>query len=440
MFKYFPLTEQNKTDMLRVMNMDSIESLFQDIPSSIRLTKPYTLLPKLSENQLRKHLKASQGTVLQSFRGFGAYEHERPAIIDAIASRQEFLTSYTPYQPEVAQGTLQYIFEWQSMMTQLTGMDVSNASMYDGPTALAEAMMMAVNTTSIKRIIVASPLLPHVERVLKTYAKHRDVLLEFVLPKQGQVDQAALESLLLTPCAGVILAYPNRFGVIEYLQDSIAIIKSKKALLITYNDPFALARLKSPREIGADIACGEAQSLGLNPNFGGPFLGYLTTTQDLVRKMPGRICGYTKDNRGQRGFVLTLQTREQHIRREKANSNICSNQSLLALQATVYLSALGKQGLQAAFDQATQVTHYLANALIATKLFSLTFNLPYAYEVTLTSTVNAYQLEEALLKKGYLLGQPLDEKTIIFYGSETKTKADIDAFVQAIIEVSYDLH
>jgi glycine dehydrogenase subunit 1 len=339
----------------------------------------------------------------------------------------------------VAQGTLQYIFEWQSMMTQLTGMDVSNASVYDGPTALAEAMMMAVNVSSIKRILVASPLLPHVERVLKTYAKHRDVVLEFVTANQGQADRTILEKLMATPFAGVILSYPNRFGIIEYLQDVVQTIKAKNALLITYNDPFALARLKSPREIGADIACGEAQSLGLNPNFGGPFLGYLATTQELVRKMPGRICGYTKDNRGQRGFVLTLQTREQHIRREKANSNICSNQSLLALQATVYLSALGKYGLQAAFDQATQVTHYLANTLVATKLFSFTYPAAYAYEVTLTTKLNAYKLEEALLKKGFLLGQPLDEKTIVFYGSETKTKADVDAFVQAIVEVSYDL-
>jgi glycine dehydrogenase subunit 1 len=440
MFKYLPLTLSDQQEMLSVIRAKRIDDLLGDIPQSIRLTKPYNILPRLSESQLRKHLKSNQAQVLQSFRGFGVYEHERPSIIDAISSRQEFLTSYTPYQPEVAQGTLQYIFEWQSMITQLTGMDVSNASMYDGPTALSEAMMMAVAVTGIKRVLIASPLLPHVEAVLTTYAKHREVTLDIVPSKDGLINQEALNQAMMSPFAGVIFSYPNRFGLIEYFDRISPLIKSKKALIISYNDPFALSRLKTPKELGADIVCGEAQSLGLNPSFGGPYLGYLATLNEWIRKMPGRICGYTKDNRGQRGFVLTLQTREQHIRREKANSNICSNQSLLALQATIYMSALGKQGLVQAFDRACSVTRYLVEQLTATGLFTKTYQAPYAYEVTLTSKLNSFALEKALIKKGFLFGYPLNDKQVVFYGSETKTKEEVDAFVLAIKEVQHDLH
>jgi glycine dehydrogenase subunit 1 len=258
--------------------------------------------------------------------------------------------------------------------------------------------------------------------------------------KDGLVDQQALQQAMNSPFAGVIFSYPNRFGLIEYFDRVAPIIKSKKALVISYNDPFALSRLKTPRELGADIVCGEAQSLGLNPSFGGPYLGYLATLNEWVRKMPGRICGYTKDSRGQRGFVLTLQTREQHIRREKANSNICSNQSLLALQATVYMSAMGKQGLVEAFDRACAVTRYLVEQLTATGLFTKTYQAPYAYEVTLTSKVNTFSLEKALVKKGYLSGYPLNDKQLVMYGSETKTKEDVDALIGAIKEVQHDLH
>jgi glycine dehydrogenase subunit 1 len=266
------------------------------------------------------------------------------------------------------------------------------------------------------------------------------VTLEILPSKNGLIDQEALHQAMVSPFAGVIFSYPNRFGLIEYFDQLSPIIKSKQALVISYNDPFALSRLKTPRELGADIVCGEAQSLGLNPSFGGPYLGYLATLNEWIRKMPGRICGYTKDNRGQRGFVLTLQTREQHIRREKANSNICSNQSLLALQATIYMSALGKQGLVEAFDRACSVTRYLVEQLLATGLFTKTYEGPYAYEVTLTSKLNTFALEKALVKKGYLFGYPLNDKQVVIYGSETKTKEDIDAFVLALKEVQHDLH
>jgi glycine dehydrogenase subunit 1 len=439
MFKYIPLTPSNEEAMLKKIGVSSINDLLIDIPSSIRLTKPYHLPPRLSESQIRAHLKSLQGRVLQVFRGFGAYEHERPSIIDAIASRQEFLTSYTPYQPEVAQGTLQYIFEFQSMMTMLTGMDVSNASMYDGSTALAEASMMAVNHTSIRRIVVASPLFPHVLEVLQTYSKYRDVEIVVIPHDQGIIHRQALKDALAKPTAAIIVSNPNAYGVIDAYHDVSALAHQHKALVIAYTDAFALARVASPREQGADIACGEAQSLGIPLSYGGPFLGYLTTTNELLRRMPGRICGLTKDNRGQRGFVLTLQTREQHIRREKANSNICSNQSLLALQATIYLATLGKQGFVEAFNNSVKATHYLADQLIQSKLFTLTFPKPYAYEVTLTYSKNAHRLEEALIKKGYLSGQVIDDHTMVFYASEMKTKVLLDTFIHVIKEVHHDL-
>jgi glycine dehydrogenase subunit 1 len=439
MFKYLPLTDTNRKDMLKVINVPDVDDLLIDIPSSLRLKKPYAILPRLSEHQLRKHLKANQGTVLESYRGFGAYEHERPAIVDTLSSRQEFLTSYTPYQPEVAQGTLQYIFEWQSMITELTGMEVSNASVYDGPTALAEAMMMAVNIATHRRLIVASPLLPHVEKVIQTYAHYRNIILDVLPSKAGLIDINALEKAMQEPFSAVIFSYPNRYGNIEYFDRFVTAIHGQKALVISYNDPFALSRLKTPGSLGADIVCGEAQSLGLPLSFGGPYLGYLATKMDYVRKMPGRICGYTKDSKGERGFVLTLQAREQHIRREKANSNICSNQSLLALQATIYCASMGKQGLVKAFDQATQAAHYLAQELLKTNLFTMAFQAPFAYEVALTYVGDSEALENGLLQHGYLLGQRLEDQRVIFYCSESKTKTDIDAFVSRIKEVHHGL-
>lgn len=439
MFKYLPLTPADQKAMLETIKVASVDDLLVDIPETIRLRKPYKLLPRLSESQLRATLKGAGGTALKIFRGYGAYEHERPAIIDALASRQEFLTSYTPYQPEVAQGTLQYIFEFQSMITQLTGMDVSNASMYDGTTALAEATMMAVAHTTVRRIIVASPLHSHVLKVLQTYCHHRQVELIVLNPKLGCIDRSALQQSLKQPAAAVIVSYPNAFGLIDLFDDVAALAHAQKALLISYVDPFALAALKSPRELGADIACGEAQSLGIPLSFGGPYLGFLNATMDLVRRMPGRICGMTKDNRGQRGFVLTLQTREQHIRREKANSNICSNQSLMALQATIYLSTLGKKGLKEAFSNAASASHYLANELVKTGHFKYAFHTSFAYEATLTFSKNAYALDQALVQKGYLGGQPIDDHTLVFYASEMKTKTDIDAFVSAVKEATHGI-
>lgn len=437
MFKYLPHTPADIDQMLADLKVTSFEQLVPQINPSLRLKKPYQLLPRLSESQLRQTMQSHGGQVLKSFRGFGAYEHERPSVIDALASRQEFLTSYTPYQPEVAQGTLQYIFEYQSMMTDLTGMDVSNASMYDGSTALAEAMIMCVQQTGHRKILVDPYLLPQVEKVLTTYAHFRQVELIPLPGKDGIIDRKRLVELSEQNYAALIISYPNRFGIIDLFSDLSEFIHHKGGLLITYADPLYLSIFKNPRQMGADIVCGEAQSLGLPLSYGGPYLGYLTTTSTFLRRMPGRICGLSNDVDQKRAFVLTLQAREQHIRREKANSNICSNQSLLALQVTIFLASLGPNGLKAMALNSLKAAHYLKNALLESGLFKEKYpGKVTTGEFALSFKHSAKKLNEALLKKGYLGGQPLTDKEIVFYASDMKTKAEIDEFVNIIQEVS----
>jgi glycine dehydrogenase subunit 1 len=435
-FKYFPHTQFDIDSMLKVINKSSLIDLFSDIPTSIRYKGNYQLEEPLSESQLCHYFKNVDVKHLKSFTGFGAYEHERPSIIDALSSRQEFLTSYTPYQPEVSQGTLQYIFEFQSLMCELTGMDVSNASMYDGSTATAEAMMMIVAHTNRQIILIDEGLFPHVIQVLKTYARYRDVKLISVSNINGIINRDEIKNINLDEVAGIILAYPNKFGIIDSFEDISSLVHEAGGQVIAYANPTMLAVIKSPADLNADIVCGEAQSLGLPVSFGGPYLGYLTAKQHLLRKMPGRICGMTNDVNDKRGYVLTLQAREQHIRRDKANSNICSNQSLLALQATIYLATLGKTGLVEVATNAMKACRYLVDKLIKTKLFFLTYDQPYGFEVCLSYVKDAYQLHKRLLNVGYLAGQPLNEHELVFYTSEMKSKQDIDDFVMAIEEIS----
>lgn len=435
MHRYLPHTSSEVAVMLASLRLQSLEDLFNHLPKQIRFTDPYIEQAPLSDSQIRQLLVDSGGQVLIPFRGFGSYDHERPAIIDTLASRQEFLTSYTPYQPEVAQGTLQYIFEFQSMICALTGLDVSNASMYDGATSAAEAMMMAVNVTNKSRILIAEDLLPHVIETLKTYAHFRDVKVELVpLTKDGDLDINTLNALVTLPYAALIVAYPNKYGIIVNYQSVGEIVHQSGGLLIAYADLLALSVFKQPSKFGADICCGEAQSLGIPLSFGGPYLGYLASVSKYVRKMPGRICGMTSDNRGQRAYVLTLQAREQHIRREKANSNICSNQSLMALQATIYLATLGKTGLCKVATNTIKATRYLHNKLLETKLFTPIYNRPFAFETTLSYAGSIEKLNQSLLKRGYLGPMPLSENTAVFYASEKMTKQDIDCFVLAVKE------
>ncbi|HKL61199.1 MAG TPA: aminomethyl-transferring glycine dehydrogenase subunit GcvPA [Acholeplasma sp.] len=437
MFKYFPHTKSDVKLMLDKIGIQDLDDLFSSIPKTLGTKVSYDLPSSMSENTLRRFFRdhANNNKQLISFRGGGVYDHYIPSVIKAIISREEFLTSYTPYQPEIAQGTLQYIFEFQSMITNLTGMDVSNASMYDGATAAAEAMFMACAQTKSKRFLVSDLLFEEVIEVIKTYALYRDIEIIMVKSVTGFIDLEHLKEIS-NEAAGFIGQIPNKFGLIEDLSNASAIIKEQKGLMIINSDPSILGVIKSPKNMGADIACGHLQSLGMPMSFGGAHAGFLATTKTYMRKMPGRICGLTTDVDGKRGFVLTLQAREQHIRREKANSNICSNQSLMALWATVYLSLMGKEGIKEVNQTCFKNSHYLEEKLIETGLFEQVFKGFYIKEFVLKTNVDLDGLESFLLKRGYLSGLKIDQNLVSFSSTEQRTKKEIDEFVGLIVRYS----
>jgi len=426
--------------MLKTLNVETIDELFKDIPQSVIYNSDYDVPSFMSESELRNHFTSlsKKNQELTLFSGLGIYDHYQPAVIDAITSRQEFMTSYTPYQPEISQGTLQYIFEYQSMIQTLTGMEVSNASMYDGSTATAEACFMACAVTKRNKILISSTLNPNTINVIKTYLKYKDLEWAFIDEKLGVLDPEDLKNKLDKDVAGVVVQKTNLYGIIEDYQDLSGLIKQNKSLFIINADISTLGILKSPKEEGADIACGDCQSLGMPPAFGGPTLGYLATEKAYVRKMPGRICGYTHDLEGKRAFVLTLQAREQHIRRSKANSNICSNQSLLALFVTVYLSLMGKNGLKEVNNLSYQGAHYLYDQLIKTQKFTDPFKQPFLKEFTLQTLIPKETIQTALLEKNILGGISLDiygekyQGLINFSVTEKRTKAEIDQLVEIL--------
>ena len=318
---------------------------------------------------------ADKNRKLVPFAGAGVYDHYVPSMIPYITSRSEFSTSYTPYQAEISQGTLQYIFEYQTMMADLTGMDISNASMYDGSTATAEAMLMCVAAAKKRnKVLISATFNPRVLNVVRTYAKFHGVELVEIPAADGLTDREAItRELAAGDVAGVMVAQPNHYGIIEDFTGLADEVHAAKALLVINSIASTLAVLRSPGEWGADIACGDAQSLGISMAFGGPYVGYMCCTEKLMRKMPGRIVGMTHDSEGQRAFVLTLQAREQHIRRQKATSNLCSNQSLMALFVTIYMSLMGRKGMQEAAQQSYAGAHYLQEQLLATGLFTATY-------------------------------------------------------------------
>jgi len=439
MNKYFPHSEQDIAQMLAKIGVSHLDDLFKDVPSHVLHHGPFRLPQQLSEIEIRDEMAkiAAQNKKLISFLGAGSYDVYTPSVISALTSRQEFLTSYTPYQPEISQGNLQYIFEFQSMICELTGMDVSNASVYDGATATAEAMFMAVSQTKRNRVLVSATINPRILAVLKTYAYFRDVDLVMIPLKEYQLEKAQLGQLLDENVAGVIVQNPNFYGQIEDYTDISEIIHENKSLLISNVDPSTLSVLKTPREMGVDIACGDGQTLGIPLSFGGPYVGFMAATEKLLRKMPGRICGMTNDVDGKRGFVLTLQAREQHIRREKANSNICSNQSLMALHTVIYMSLLGKKGLHEVAMRAYHHAHYFFKQLLATKLFEQAVKGPFFKEFVLKYKGNPSLLNDYLLKKGYLSGLDLGKQMMLFCATEMRTKAQIDDFVKKVEEFSH---
>lgn len=422
--------------MLAVAGLKSMDDLFAEIPEQLLFNKEFALPEAMSEAEIRRFfdMLGRRNSNLVCFAGAGVEDHYSPSVINAIIQRGEFLTAYTPYQPEISQGTLQYIFEYQSMITELTGMDVTNASMYDGTTATAEAMMMTIAAAKKRnKVLVSATINPKVKRVVETYAKYQGVVIETVPEKDGVTDLAALEALLACDdVAGVILAQPNFYGIIEDYTGVAEMCHARKTLVVMNANPSSLAVLKTPAEWGADIACGDAQSLGIPMTYGGPYVGYLATTNALVRKLPGRIVGATTDVDGKRAFVLTLQAREQHIRREKANSNICSNQSLMALYVTIYLSLMGHKGLKEVNAASYGGAHYLAAALVATGKCRMAFDKPFMNEFAVKTTIPADTILQALLAQGILGGVKIADDTLLICVTEQRTKAEIDKFIETV--------
>ncbi len=439
MFKFFPHTDSDLQAMLDQVGVASIDALYADIPEAIRFRQEYNLPESMSEVELRKLFNqiATFNQPLTVFAGAGIYDHYAPSVVQNIIQRSEFLTSYTPYQAEISQGTLHYIFEYQSMMAELTGMDISNASMYDGATATAEAVMMAFgNAKKADTVLLSSTVDPKVRRVVETYAKYHGIRVELIAEQDGVTSKEDMMARLAQGgVAGVVVQAPNYYGIVEDFSGFADVIHEQKALFIINSIAADLAVLKTPAEWGADIAVGDGQSLGIPMSFGGPGIGYMCCTEKLIRKMPGRIVGLTRDNRGQRAFVLTLQAREQHIRRQKATSNICSNQSLMALYVTIYLSVMGRQGLLEAAELSYGGAHYLCDELLATGYFKLKFNQPFFNEFCVTYDGDIDVLLAECADSGFMAGVKLDDHTLMLAVTEQRTKDEIDELVDLIKQI-----
>lgn len=443
MHQYIPNSEAQKKIMLSDIGVKNIEALFDSIPGDVRQTEDLNLPKAMSELEVIKHIKsiADKNIDVEEFTcflGAGAYDHFIPSVIDHILSRQEFYTAYTPYQPEISQGILQAIFEYQTMICMLSGMDVSNASVYDGASALADAALMACQTTKRDKILIAKSVNPQYREVQRTYTRFNDIeTVEFGY-KNGKIDVADIKSRIGENTAAVIVQTPNFFGIIEDLSEVADIAHQNGSLLIVSCDPISLALLKPPGDIGADIVVGEGQSMGNSLSFGGPYLGFFATKEKLLRKIPGRIVGETTDKNGKRGFVLTVQTREQHIRREKATSNICSNQALNALTAAIYLTALGKRGLEKVAYQCVQKANYTYKKLIDTKMFTPVFSAPFFKEFTIEYKGEVSKLNSELLKYNIIGGYDLEsdygehKNTWLLAVTEKRSRQEIDNLVEKV--------
>lgn len=442
---YVPHTKKEQQEMLAAIGKQSIDELYQDIPADLKLKRDLQVAGGLSEIELRRLLGelAKKNQNLDdyvSFLGAGAYEHYIPAFIDQLLLRSEFYTAYTPYQPEISQGTLQNIYEFQTMICELTGMEVSNASMYDGASALAEAVVMACEQTRRKEFVIASAVHPEYRETVETYTKTQGLTGVALGYKDGVTDVSDAAGLVHDKTAALVVQYPNFFGNVEDLKALAEVAHAKGALLVVaVADPVSLGVLEAPGALGADIVVGEGQSFGNPVSFGGPHIGFFATKQKYVRRMPGRIVGATVDNRGQRAFVLTLQAREQHIRREKATSNICSNQALNALAVNMALSALGKEGLRDMAYQSLQKAHYAFNQLTAIPGVEPMFpGKPFFKEFVLKLPQDPEKVNEALLEHKIIGGLPLKrfypelENGMLVCVTELRTKEEIDCFVERL--------
>lgn len=438
-YKFFPHTEEDIKLMLDKIGVPSLDALFAEVPEEIRFRRDYDLPSAKSEIEIRNLFGnlGKQNKQLTVFAGGGVYDHYTPSIVPYLVSRSEFLTSYTPYQAEISQGTLHYIFEFQSMMAELTGLPIANASMYDGSTATAEAAIMAVASgKKANKVLVSETVDDKVLAVIRTYTHFQGVQIELVPAEDGATSRTAMqEKLQQGGVAGMIVQQPNKYGIIENYDGFADDCHQQKALFVMNSVAADLALLKSPGELEADIAVGDGQSLGLPMQFGGPSVGYLCCTEKLMRKMPGRIVGQTKDNRGQRAFVLTLQAREQHIRREKATSNICSNQSLMALWVTIYLSVMGKEGLKEAAQMSVDGAHYLYEKLIQSGKFKPAFNQPFFNEFCVKYVGGDLdQLQQRLLDNGILGGIKMADDMLMLAVTEKRTKEEVDLLVSLVTQ------
>lgn len=433
-YKYFPQTEEDIALMLDKIGVKSLDDLYAEVPECIRFRQDYHLPEAKSEIEIRQLFNqlGSKNKRLTVFAGAGVYDHYTPSIVPNLVERSEFLTSYTPYQAEISQGTLHYIFEYQSMMSELTGMEISNASMYDGTTSTAEAVLMA-NAVAKKAntVLVSATVDPKILSVIRTYAHFHGVNIELIAENDGITSREDMDAKLAGGgIAGVVVQQPNYYGIVEDYSGYADACHQQKALLIVNSVAADLALLKTPGEWGADIAVGDGQSLGIPMSFGGPYVGYMCCTEKLMRKMPGRIVGKTLDQNGQRAFVLTLQAREQHIRRQKATSNICSNESLMALFVTIYMSVMGKEGVKEAAQTSYDGAHYLCEELLKTKHFSLTFDKPFFNEFCVRYDGDADKLYQTLLDNGILGGIKISDHDIMFAVTEKRTKEEIDKLVE----------
>jgi len=435
---YLSITEEQRAQMLEAIGLSSVEELYSAVPSELVLKNGLDLPSGLSELEVLREMTqlASKNKVFPTiFRGAGAYRHYIPAIVSAVNSKETFVTAYTPYQAEISQGILQSIFEYQTMICELTGMDVSNASVYDGASAAAEAAAMCRERKRTKTLVSAAAH-PDVISVIKTYCWGANAEVQLIPEKDGLTDIAALRDMLDETVSGVYIAQPNFYGLIEDAQAIGRIVHEAGAKLILGVNPIAAALLKTPAECGADVAVGEGQSLGMPLSFGGPYLGFMAATSAMMRRLPGRIVGETTDTDGNRAFVLTLQAREQHIRREKASSNICSNQALCATTAAIYLAAMGPEGLKNAATQCLSKAHYMASQISAISGFSLRYKGEFFHEFVTECPVTHEVLFAALEEKGILGGLPLKDGGILWCATELNTKKEIDLLVSVLREVS----
>ncbi|MYB61388.1 MAG: aminomethyl-transferring glycine dehydrogenase subunit GcvPA [Gemmatimonadetes bacterium] len=441
---YIPNTDADRQAMMEAIGIGSVEELLTVVPDDVRLDGPLDLPPALSELELHDtmgEMAARNGSAdrMASFVGGGMYDHFVPSAIGHLAGRSEFLTSYTPYQPEVSQGTLQGIYEFQTMICELTGLEVANASMYDGASATAEAAMLARSATGRDRVILAGSVHPHYVETVRTYAYGPGIEVETLPCPNGVLDPDLLATALTDDTACVIVQHPNFFGCLESMRDLERVVHGAGALLVMAVDPISLGVIESPGAYGADIAVGEGQSMGNQVSYGGPALGFFAARDRFVRRMPGRIAGQTVDQEDRRGFVLTLQAREQHIRRDKATSNICTSQQLNALMATIYLSLIGKEGLNQVAELCLHKSHYAAARIADLQGYELAFDRPFFKEFVVRTPADPGDIVTRLAGDGLLAGIDLGrfpslgiEDGLLIAVTERRTCAQIDRLVEAL--------